>query len=224
MSVRAAYCDVDGTLTATTIVRPLIWYKRHLCCPVTSGLWLASLPLRAPYWMIVDRFNRGASNRAIYSNYGGMPGPRARELGPQCAAECLTAKLYPQARETLAKLKADGVKIVIVTGGLDFVMQPFAAALGAECFAPGLEERDGVFTGALSQGALTGEKKAEAVRAHAAKQGVNLAESFAFGDAMGDLAMMECVGHPVAVNPDGRLDALARERGWKIERWGGRYL
>ena len=28
--------------------------------------------------------------------------------------------------------------------------------------------------------------------------------------------MLEAVGHPVAVNPDGPLGAIARERGWEV--------
>jgi hypothetical protein len=39
---------------------------------------------------------------------------------------------------------------VLVTGGLDFVMQPLARELGAEFYSPRLVEADGKFTGELT--------------------------------------------------------------------------
>ena len=34
-----------------------------------------------------------------------------------------------------------------------------------------------------------------------------------------DLPMLEAVGFPVAVNPETRLAAIARKRGWLVEDW-----
>ena len=31
--------------------------------------------------------------------------------------------------------------------------------------------------------------------------------------------MLEVVGHPVAVNPEAKLAAIARTRGWHVEHW-----
>ena len=31
--------------------------------------------------------------------------------------------------------------------------------------------------------------------------------------------MLEAVGFPVAVNPESRLSAIARRRGWHVEHW-----
>jgi HAD superfamily hydrolase (TIGR01490 family) len=210
---------VDGTLAGTTIVSPLIWYRKRLPGGPRSWLWLASLCVRAPYWLIVDRCSRAASNRAIYSNYGGMNCARVRELASACYADCIKPRLYPQAMKKLTELRQEGVRIVLVSGGLDFLMQPLAAELGADLIVASLEERGGSFTGALRGEPLTGALKAERLRAHAAEHGVDLAQSCAFGDAFGDLPLLESVGHPVAVNADGRLAAIAKTRGWQTETW-----
>src|SRR5690606_39557681 len=58
--------------------------------------------------------------------------------------------------------------------------------------------------------------KAEAIRAMADRVGIDLAESFAYSDSITDLPMLEAVGHPVAVNPDRELRAIAEERDWQI--------
>ena len=216
----AAYFDVDGTLTRTNIVQPLIWYKTQLDGPFLANLWKASLAIRGPYWFILDRINRAASNRSIYRSYQGMDADEVRELAAQCYKEVLKPRILPRAMQRVKELKNQNVKIVLVTGGLDFVMMPFAKEIGATCIAPSLIEMNSVFTGALSTGALSGETKANAVRLHAEDNNIDLAASFAFGDSYkGDLAMLEAVGHPSAVNPDTRLNRIASQRGWPIERW-----
>ena len=44
-------------------------------------------------------------------------------------------------------------------------------------------------------------------------------ESVAYADSTSDLAMLEAVGFPVAVNPETKLATLARRRGWLIENF-----
>ena len=44
-------------------------------------------------------------------------------------------------------------------------------------------------------------------------------ESVAYADSTSDLAMLEAVGFPVAVNPETKLASLARRRGWLIENF-----
>ena len=77
----------------------------------------------------------------------------------------------------------------------------------------------GRFTGELSSGPLSGTAKAEAAEAWATQSGVDLSESYAYADDMSDLPLLELVGHPVAVNPERRLEKLARSRGWPVRHW-----
>ncbi len=62
--------------------------------------------------------------------------------------------------------------------------------------------------------------KAEAIRELAAREGIDLSASYAYSDSVSDLPMLEAVGHPVAVNPDGALGRIARERGWERDAPG----
>ena len=61
-----------------------------------------------------------------------------------------------------------------------------------------------------------GEYKATALRELAAANGIDLAQSTAYSDSHTDLAFLEAVGHPVAVNPDSKLRAIAERRGWPV--------
>ena len=53
----------------------------------------------------------------------------------------------------------------------------------------------------------------------ASAQGLDLARSTAYSDSHTDLAFLEAVGHPVAVNPDRALRRVVRERGWPALRF-----
>ena len=54
---------------------------------------------------------------------------------------------------------------------------------------------------------------------YAAAEGLMLTESVVYADSASDLPMLEAVGHPVAVNAEPKLAAIARKRGWHIEQW-----
>ena len=63
---------------------------------------------------------------------------------------------------------------------------------------------------------LHGPAKAHAVRALAAREGLDLRRCTAYSDSVNDVPMLSVVGHAVAVNPDRDLRDVARERGWQI--------
>ena len=81
------------------------------------------------------------------------------------------------------------------------------------------EVRDGVYTGKAAGPFTYREGKAEAIRELAAREDIDLTESYAYSDSESDLPMMRAVGHPVAVNPDRVLERVAREEGWRIMRF-----
>jgi len=78
------------------------------------------------------------------------------------------------------------------------------------------EVENGIYTGRLIGEPLHGPAKAEAIRALAEREGLELARCSAYSDSMNDLPMLELVGHPTAINPDPDLAAEARRREWPI--------
>jgi fatty acyl-CoA reductase len=65
----------------------------------------------------------------------------------------------------------------------------------------------------------TGETRAQILGEYCAVEGFRLDESVAYADSTSDLPLLEAVGFPVAVNPETRLAAIARKRGWLVEHW-----
>jgi HAD superfamily hydrolase (TIGR01490 family) len=81
------------------------------------------------------------------------------------------------------------------------------------------EVRDGHYTGRPSGPFTYREGKAEAIRELAAREDIDLTQSYAYSDSESDLPMLRAVGHPVAVNPDRALERIARSEGWRVMRF-----
>ncbi len=78
------------------------------------------------------------------------------------------------------------------------------------------EVEDGLYTGRLVGEPLHGPAKAEAVRALAEREGLDLSRCTAYSDSHNDVPMLSSVGHAVAINPDTALREEARRQGWVI--------
>jgi HAD superfamily hydrolase (TIGR01490 family) len=78
------------------------------------------------------------------------------------------------------------------------------------------EIKNGRYTGHLDGPPLHGLAKAEAIKALAETEGLDLSRCSAYSDSSNDIPMLSLVGNPVAVNPDPGLRAHAKENDWKI--------
>src|SRR5204862_7183900 len=71
-------------------------------------------------------------------------------------------------------------------------------------------------TGRLAGALLHGPAKADAIRALAESEHLDLPRCTAYSDSANDLPMLSLVGHAVAVNPDAALLREARRRNWEV--------
>jgi phosphoserine phosphatase len=63
---------------------------------------------------------------------------------------------------------------------------------------------------------LHGKEKAVAIRELAGRKGFDLEDCFGYSDSNNDLPLLQCVGHPSAINPDALLGLRAMAEGWPI--------
>jgi phosphoserine phosphatase len=106
--------------------------------------------------------------------------------------------------------------VFLVSSSAEEVVRPLAERLGdLEVIATRAKIEDGRYTGEL-EFYCYGENKAAAIREVAEREGIDLAGSYAYSDSSSDVAMLEAVGHPIAVNPDRELRREAERRGWQI--------
>jgi alcohol-forming fatty acyl-CoA reductase len=214
----AAIFDVDGTLLASNVVSHYAWLKLRDLPVALRPLWAASLVGWIPFYWALDKVSRAHFNRAFYRNYRGWKPARARRLGAESFSGYVLKRLYPEAVETLREHKRAGHRVVLLSGALDFILEPFED-LADDVLTARLEEENGVYTGELSGAPVAGEARARMLASFARRRNVDLSRSYAYADSISDLPMLEAVGIPVAVNPDARLRAAAKEKGWQIKHW-----
>ncbi|QEA14403.1 HAD family hydrolase [Comamonas flocculans] len=128
--------------------------------------------------------------------------------------------IRPAALALLARHRAQGDTVVLVTATNEFVTRPIARALGVEHLIAVELARDaeGWYSGEILGVPSMREGKVARLQQWLQARGLSLAqtESTFYSDSINDLPLLERVDHPVATNPDERLRAIARERHWPI--------
>ncbi|MFM7253892.1 MAG: HAD family hydrolase, partial [Ilumatobacteraceae bacterium] len=107
----------------------------------------------------------------------------------------------------------------LITCALDFAVDGLRPLFDEIVAAKMTVRPDGTYSGNLGTVPPTGETRAQILADYCAAEGLRLEESIAYADSSSDLPMLEAVGFPVAVNPETRLAAIARKRGWLVEHW-----
>jgi HAD superfamily hydrolase (TIGR01490 family) len=215
--VAASYFDVDGTLVRTNLLHPTLYYLVNQRTPYRSLIRLAKTALRAPELALAELQDRRIFNEALFQAFEGMSRDRLFYLADDAFDTVMKRSLYPAARDLVAKCKAEGHEVVLVSGALDFLMERLATHLGADhVIANKLEIKDGFATGRLLRPVVAGPEKARLIREHATAKGHDLNDCFGYSDSYSDVPMLSVVGHPAAVNPDRKLERLARTYGWPV--------
>ncbi|MGH7882225.1 MAG: HAD-IB family hydrolase [Candidatus Dormibacteraceae bacterium] len=214
-----AVFDVDGTLVETNVIEYFFWMRLRDQEWKQWPAFAARMAKRAPRWLYLERNSRADFQRSFYREYAGLEVSRIKELGRQALEAVTLRRLYPEGIRRIREHKRAGHRVLLLTGALDFVVQPLAEMLEVEVDCASLLVKDGRLTGDLSAPPLVGEARGVRVNSLAAAAGLDLSNSFAYADAISDLPTLEQVGTPVVVNPDARLSQIAGQRGWRIERW-----
>jgi len=209
--------DLENTLIASNVVdsyawlasrhlprasgppsSPTCWPRRRSCSPSTAATGATS---SAPSTVAT----RGPPSPAARRRLGSLPPPAPGQV-------------LPLGYRPGAAHQALGHRTILITGALDFVVEPFRP-LFDEIVCAELGVEDGKFTGRLETLPPIGEARALVLADYAESEGLRLEESMAYADSASDLPMLEAVGFPVAVNPEAKLAAIARRRGWHVETW-----
>jgi alcohol-forming fatty acyl-CoA reductase len=214
----AAIFDVDGTLVGSNVVSYFAWLRMRELHVAARPFWLAAFLPKVPYYWALDKVSRAHFNRAFYKNYAGWKPARARHLGQESFPGFTLSRIYPDALARLREHKEAGHRVVLLSGALDFLLDPLKDLVD-DVLCASLEEENGSYTGELSGAPVAGDARARMLASFARRRGLDLSRSYAYADSISDLPMLEAVGNPVAVNPDRRLQAAATSRGWQVRHW-----
>jgi len=136
----------------------------------------------------------------------------------------LKPRLAPGILERLARHREQGHVTVLISGSMRYMLRAVVKDLGIDHLVCSTLETgpDGLLTGRTTDGLCIAENKARLARTLAAREGIALSRSHAYGNHQSDIPLLSLVGHPVAVEPTAPLRRAARKRGWPILGFDGK--
>jgi HAD superfamily hydrolase (TIGR01490 family) len=214
----AAFFDVDNTIMQGASIFHLArgLYARDFF----SARDIGRFAWQQTKFRVLGRENLDNVNEARETALSFAEGHTVAELtaiGEEVFDEVMAAKVWPGTR-ALAQMHLEaGQRVWLVTATPVEVAGVIARRLGLTgALGTVSETKDGVYTGRLVGEILHGEAKAEAVRALAEREGLDLSRCSAYSDSANDIPLLSMVGAPCAINPDGRLRTHARDNGWRV--------
>jgi HAD superfamily hydrolase (TIGR01490 family) len=211
--------DLENTLIASNVVTSYAWLATRRLPTEDRLRFVAKTVLEAPRLLSMDRKDRGDFLRHFYRRYEDAPVGQLAEDSRELANDLLLAKAFPAAIRRVREHRALGHRTLLITGALDFVIDPIAPLFDDIVCASMSVKGDGSYTGELTDVPPTGESRAQALYDYCDANGFDPKECVAYADSSSDLPLLDAAGFPVAVNPETKLAAIARSRGWLVEHW-----
>jgi HAD superfamily hydrolase (TIGR01490 family) len=215
----AAFFDLDRTLisrSSSLSLAPAFHRRGLLRRRDRTKAMLAQL--------VFVRYGAGTSRVGQTAEAGmaflrGVPVATMREIVAEAVDSAFKPHVYRDALDLAVRHRERGERSYVVSAALQEIVDALVAALGFDGGVGSTAEvEDGVYTGRLGR-RLDGGAKAAVLEELAAREGIDLGDSTAYSDSGSDVPFLEAVGHPVAVNPDRTLRAIAAERGWQVLRF-----
>lgn len=207
-----AFFDFDGTLidgfSATSYFTDRVRKGQVSLSEVSelTKLALAGEPDESGFAEIIGRG---------ITDWAGMSEEEISELWTRLFRSKIAANMFPEAWALVKAHQKMGHTVVIASSATRYQIAPAAAEFEIDqILSTPVKVRRGRLTGGLDGQPLWGSGKAEAVKKFAKANGVKLASSFGYANGNEDIAFLETVGHPVAVNPKPVLARTADERSW----------
>jgi HAD superfamily hydrolase (TIGR01490 family) len=141
---------------------------------------------------------------------------QVRQIVAETLHELINPYVYAEAAALILEHQAAGRDVVLVSASGEEMVRPIGELLGiADVIATRMAVEDGRYNGEVELYAA-GPSKVAAVAEMAKERGYDLAACYAYSDSASDIPLLECVGHPTAVNPDRALRRVAVENGWPV--------
>jgi phosphoserine phosphatase len=204
--------DLCNTLYDENTTFGFVRFFHARCGHIRTERWLATMLSRSSpiYYAlaVVHRlFRFDLSRRLAIRTLEGHPEVALRAAASAYAAERLPGRANDPLHDALARHRAGGDRVVLVSNSLDIVVKPIADVLGVEWRASCLGFANGNCTGRIKTD-LTGRKHAvvDALRLDAAAA----SSLWVYTDNLSDRALVACADRATVVIP----------RGSSRTRWG----
>jgi HAD superfamily hydrolase (TIGR01490 family) len=214
----AAFFDVDNTVMMGASI--FHFAKGLAARKFFTGRDLAEFAWQQVKFRVGGRESQGGMLAAREAALGFVAGKAVDEivrLGEEIYDEEMAERIWGGTLALAQMHLAAGQRVWLVTATPVELASIIARRLGLTgALGTVSEVQNGQYTGRLVGEPLHGPAKAEAVRALAEREGLDLTRCTAYSDSVNDLPMLTLVGRAVAVNPDSALRLEARSNGWEI--------
>jgi HAD superfamily hydrolase (TIGR01490 family) len=215
-----AFFDLDKTIIAKSST--LAFTRPMFRAGLLSGTTLAKAGIAQAYYQAfgADHQQLERMRDELSAMTRGWDRAEIEALVTETVDQVVAPLVYAEALAIIEEHRGQGRRVVVISASPEEIVRPLCRYLGIDDIIAtrSAVDEDGKYTGEIELYAY-GEGKAEAMRAMAEDEGIDLNASYAYSDSMTDLPMLETVGHPVVVNPDAALAAVAAERGWEVRRF-----
>ena len=211
--------DLENTLIASNVVESYSWLATRRLNTPERIRYVARTLVQAPGLLKLDRRDRTDFLRHFYRRYEDAPVDQIEEDARELLTQLIITKSFPAGIRRVREHRAAGHRTVLITGALDFAVDGLRPLFDEIVAATMSTRPDGTYSGEMMSVPPTGEARAQILADYCEAEGFRLDECVAYADSSSDLPLFEAVGFPVAVNPETRLAAIARKRGWLVEQW-----
>ena len=213
-----AYFDLDGTLldaSSEKTLTGLLSRRRPWRIPLGATMWSLGF---------VGNLLRGRSVYDAARNRGHLAMANwetLRRYSAELVETKLSKRVSLEALERLDWHKQQDHRLVLVTATVMPMAQAMADYLGMDAvYGCGPKEMNGILSGSESGWSVPRRKgKVPIVQADAESVGHNLSDCWGYGNTHADSFFMEITGNPVAINAEGRLKTIAKEKDWAQFEW-----
>jgi putative phosphoserine phosphatase/1-acylglycerol-3-phosphate O-acyltransferase len=216
-----AFFDLDGTLVAG-FTGVILTQEQFLSRQLGVGDFFGMIQAGLNHKLGRREFENliTAASRAMR----GRPLSDLDQLGERLFKQKIESRIYPEMRELVRAHMERGHTVVLSSSALTIQVEPVARFLGIPNTLTNkfVVDDDGVVTGTIVEPILWGPGKANAVQQFAAEHDIDLHGSYFYADGDEDVALMYLVGNPRPTNPEGKMAAVARQRGWPILKFSSR--
>lgn len=210
-----AFFDLDGTLVMGQTTVLLVRFLRKAGIVTTAfvlGTSLWFLGYKAGLVKVTEK-----SREKGAGVFKGLTDDEVGQLMGRFTEEVLAPRFNPAATAALTEHQAEGDRVVVISAALDPVVRAVCKRLGVEHFVgTPCEITDGRYSGRLIGPSPHAAEKVSVASAYMRQWGIDAADCWAYADHGTDVALLESVGHAVAVNPKPELRAAAGQAGWPI--------
>jgi len=205
--------DLMGTLTTGSPILGLIDWVRYHQSKLQANIYVAST---MPSYVLAklglidwQKWGQGLMVDSL-SLLKDMTPEKFDEVAEWVVEKDLWRKRREDVIERLKQHTDDNAQVYIASSVHQPGVEAFAKRIGAQAIGTPVEFMDGKVR--ITTELVASEKKIEQVLSRLAVDHID----FAYGDSALDIPLLEHAEHPIAVYPEGKLRAVALERGWEI--------